>query len=298
MNQTFSQHAVAAHGCTPWWYHDDYESCPYGRHIPGDVTLPSNPSPMQMVAVFYSVLPYILVVAVGIEIMWRRGTRQMSFLLFTGIITFLNEFIVKRIVSQPRPVGSCNVNCGMPSSHATMSTGYLLLMLFDGFYRIVPSKDELEVGVDERLDCDGLRQFSGLITATPLVPRDILSHTEFTGFFVCWFALLGPVPIMRVKLLDHTVDQVVIGSFIGGVYAVFWFWIATWLSRKYARCLGQRFCFGFFHHNYAPSEFRVLYKSKVLYRGAQIINPSYDDLRGDLDDSHSETTSDGSPSDV
>jgi hypothetical protein len=43
----------------------------------------------------------------------------------------MNELILKKIVAKPRPVGSCNISCGMPSSHATLAVGYCTWILLE-----------------------------------------------------------------------------------------------------------------------------------------------------------------------
>jgi hypothetical protein len=116
--------------CLPSWFKDD-RACPFGYTIPGSVTVPKNLGFAKAIAVVYSLIPFAVVLANGVELILRRGTRQISFLIFSGMIALSNEVIVKRIWAQPRPgafeklkdddgqlVGSCLVSCGMPSSHA------------------------------------------------------------------------------------------------------------------------------------------------------------------------------------
>merc|ERR1712187_570499 len=63
----------------------------------------------------------------------------------------VNEFIVKKIVNQPRPgnllqvtdysgrfVGSCVESCGMPSSHSAIACGLFILMVYDAMLRVHP----------------------------------------------------------------------------------------------------------------------------------------------------------------
>merc|ERR1712232_285728 len=94
-----------------------------------------------------------------------------------------------------------------------------------------------------------------------------------------WTSLLAPVPIMRVRINDHTMDQVIVGSTMGVVYAATWHWVVGWLVRKHSRRVG-RGCFVILTHDYRPPEFRVKITSsgRVLHGGVEIIEPDTKDF--------------------
>jgi len=287
--------------CVPAWFKANL-TCPYGYAIPGSVTVPNQLSPAKLIAVVYSLLPFAIVLLNAIELILRRGTRQISFLIFSGLITLSNEVILKGVIAQPRPgasgllhnekgslVGSCLISCGMPSSHAALSIGFLVLMICDGIYRVVPSKDELEMGADRslRLQCQ-TECLCTWFSTTPLSPSSLMSHKEFVVFFSVWFFMLVPVPIMRMRVFDHSSDQAALGSLIGFVWGILWFLLMQVLTRRWSKNIGQHFCHGLITHDYKPAEFRVKLNSlrdvvgSVVSRGAEIIMPSDHDLRGSL----------------
>ncbi|CAK9086313.1 unnamed protein product [Durusdinium trenchii] len=195
--------------------------------LPGDVTLPHDTRFIDWVAVVYSYIPFVIPLLVFCELLITRGTRQLSILLFTGMTTLANELLVKPFCALPRPgalgpapgvltnslgehAGSCNTSCGMPSSHSTMAIGFLMLTMFDGIIRVKPdtfllSQEEVEMQ-------QTLRE---MISVTPLAPKRVMGNTEFLGFFFTWMILLGPVPMMRVVLRDHTAVQVCVGGLLG-----------------------------------------------------------------------------------
>lgn len=290
--------------CIPKWALEVNATCPYGFAIPGEVTIPTHLSFSKAVAVFYSILPYVLVALNAFELIVRRGTKQLSCLAFSALIVITNELTIKRMFAQARPgasgllrdengwpVGSCLTTCGMPSSHAAMSMGFLVLIICDGVYRVVPSKDELENGLNrsfrmraEACIRDFFRTFQ---SSTPLSPRNLMTHSEFVVFFLAWCTLLIPVPIMRVRIYDHSSDQVMAGSMFGFFMGVGWFVFIQFLTRRWKKKIGDTVCFGLFRHDYRPAEFRVKLDSErdivgsVVLKGAQIVMPSDSDLRGE-----------------
>jgi len=266
--------------CIPWWYNSTtgFAGCPYGRRLPGDVTLPDHASFMDWSAVVYSYIPFIVPVAVFAELLITRGTRQLSVLLFTGMTTLGNEILVKQLMSQPRPgalgpapglltniwgihVGSCNITCGMPSSHSTMAIGFLMLTMFDGIIRIIPDTASLSQDWDVNTYPSIWKSFS----VTPLSPKPVMYTLEFLGFFSVWMILLCPVPLMRVQLNDHSAEQVCLGSLLGVVYAMIWFQIMRCAVYRYRDLFGKKICGGLLLHNYGPVAFRVMARPPSRY---------------------------------
>jgi hypothetical protein len=255
------------------------------------VSIPKDLDFIGECAVFYSLIPWFVVIVNVLEVLCRRGTKQLSFLLFVGVITVVNEFVVKQLVAEPRPgangllvdgrgvsVGSCSVKCGMPSSHCTMSVGFLMLVLFDGVYRVVPSKASLSFGVESTSD----NEFSikKWMSTTPLAPCMTMTHREFLGFLIFWSALLAPVPLSRIKLYDHSVNQVAIGCVLGLVYAFSWFVMTMYVVRKCVHHSGEHFgpC-KLFVHDYHPPEFRVRNSRGEVQQGVRIAAARDSDLR-------------------
>lgn len=259
---TQHQSTKGADVCRPWWVTDGNEKvCPYGTYLFGDVTVPNDATFMDYVAIVYSFVPFLVVACVVVEFLFRRGTRELSILMFTVFSTLTNEFIFKNMFSMARPgalgpspgvltnmlgkhVGSCARTCGMPSSHATMAVGFMMLMLFDGLVRITPKNVSHQSS--ERASW---RSFS----ATPLAPMPQMSNNEYLMYLSFWLVVLAPVPVMRVALYDHSVSQISAGSLLGAIYAACWFQLAMWLARRYEGCINETFFFGLFRHNYAPS---------------------------------------------
>jgi len=136
--------------------------CPFGIALPGDVTwrgsipeelrgIVAPQSAWTVVAVIYSYLPYLVAACIIIDFAIRRGTRQLVIIVWLLILVFLNEVIIKKLLSQPRPgtmlqmrdsrgrfVGSCVQKCGMPSSHSALAYGWFVLLLCDAVHRAHP----------------------------------------------------------------------------------------------------------------------------------------------------------------
>ncbi|CAE8619675.1 unnamed protein product [Polarella glacialis] len=175
-------------------------TCPYGRRLPGDVTLPHDASFIEWLAVIWSLLPYVIVVAVIIEFLLVRGTRQLSIIVFTGLVTCVNELVIKQLVVQPRP-GALGVWHG------------------DAWAGAMRDEHGRAVGVSNL--------FSNVVGQAP----------RKSG--LC------------------SASQVLIGSLLGGVYAILWFNLVRWLSIRYRSQLGNSSCWGLITHNYSPVAFRI-----------------------------------------
>jgi len=256
--------------CLPWWLKEDGSAeCPYGKYLWGDVTFPKNASVMDFIAVVYSFIPFAVVALVCVEFLLRRGTKELSVIMFACFSAASNEFVFKHLLLMPRPgflgpgpgtltdmngnhVGSCARTCGMPSSHSTMSVGFMLLMLFDGLLRFassVSSKKPEEP--TEHTFMTRLRSFS----AAPLAPEPGMTHSEYILYLSKWLILLAPVPMMRVALYDHSVSQVSVGSLLGAFYAVCWFQLAMFLAERHKDSFKQPVFYGFLYNNYAGYSF-------------------------------------------
>eukprot|EP00931_Biecheleriopsis_adriatica_P053872 TRINITY_DN31635_c0_g1_i1.p1 TRINITY_DN31635_c0_g1~~TRINITY_DN31635_c0_g1_i1.p1 ORF type:complete len:268 (+),score=21.86 TRINITY_DN31635_c0_g1_i1:69-806(+) len=192
--------------------------CPYGQKLPGDVTLPFQPSSFDWVCVYYGYVPYAVLLLACIRIAmanarfglsWKNG---ISFAVFCALVVAINEGILKHIVHQGRPERSCNSSCGMPSGHSTLSIGiYSLLVLeaYDCFQRTSPGR------VPPGVTCLGL--------GIPILNTDEFSSSQCRFFIAIWSLCLVPVPISRVWLHDHSLAQSLTGSAFGAVLALLWY---------------------------------------------------------------------------
>eukprot|EP00438_Fugacium_kawagutii_P020604 Skav209881 [mRNA] locus=scaffold3263:48214:50720:+ [translate_table: standard] len=85
-----------------------------------------------------------------------REMRHLWILLWLGLLLCVNEFIVKKLVAEPRPgsmmelrgrhgllEGSCVEKCGMPSSHSAIAVGWLTLSILDAVSRTVSRADSI-----------------------------------------------------------------------------------------------------------------------------------------------------------
>lgn len=256
--------AAAAHRpeCVPAWAQNASEpkkaECPYGRMLPGDVTW--NPKQFQeepvlvLLAVMWGYMPWVAVFGVVLELLVTRGTRQLSFCLFLGVLGLVNEKGLKAVALQKRPLGSCVVTCGMPSSHATLSMGLWALIVLDAAFRISPL-DRLVLQAahqgQTRL-CPGGGRLRCL-NCFFLSQGGVLSNLQFALVVTVYTLILMPVPISRVLLLDHSPEQVFAGSCWGMMLAVLWYVATLLLARSYSRNVGwevKRGQFVLFSHDF------------------------------------------------
>lgn len=274
--------------CEPFWYSAaDPDFCPYGYHLPGDVTVPNDAGVAEMVAVAYSLLLFVILALVSLEFLCRRGTRQLLVLVFCAACVGSNELLVKPLVSQPRPgavvearnalgkdVGSCNRTCGMPSSHATLSIGLLTVLVCCAVYRVVPWSHELGGGGKITLRRGGRHACWFLSTHSAL--GHCMSRQDCVVFCIAWSLLLLPIPLSRVSLYDHTADQVFVGSVLGCIYGCAWFRLVLWLLNTYQHKLGRTMCCGLVNNDYRLPKFHVNVDGESVHDGAEIVEASSD----------------------
>ncbi len=161
---------------------------------------------VNVVAVGFSVTPFVIIIVLLLSLIIFRSMR----VLWYGLLyTFLGVFAVllKEIMVQKRPEGTCLISCGMPSGHSTASYGLVCFMF--------------------------LEQIT-LYFAKSSTRNEVL-------WSVCCSLFLLPVPWSRVHLKDHSLAQVLVGSGVGIVFSVlFWLVLAlncmqkcsAWLTRK------------------------------------------------------------------
>ncbi|CAJ1363662.1 unnamed protein product [Effrenium voratum] len=255
--------------------------CPYGLTLPIDVTWPIVPDDvahmvepvtlLKLIAVVYSYLPLIPVFFITAEFLVCRGTRQLWILMWLGIICSVNEGIVKKLISEPRPgsmmelrgdhgllEGSCVISCGMPSSHSAIAMGWFILSILDATARThlsprdedsVPSRNRGRslLATERKKVVDFMKKLCCLV---PWVKKEVLTVREFISFTLFWFFLMVPVPFMRVVLKDHTANQAVAGSGLGVLLAMLWWRTVRVLQRRYRDLEGCDIWHGLIRHDY------------------------------------------------
>lgn len=247
--------AAASSGpaCWPDWgqqFRDNITSgvearCPFGRRLPGDVTwgrANHERAPFQnTIFICWSYVPFAVVALAVAEFLWKRGTRELQFVLFIGAIVGVNEVFLKALAQERRPVGSCNFSCGMPSGHSTMSIGFLVLMFLDAAFRVCPMDPKFlrEIQLEKRL-C-GSRSLQTCISVMPLANSSAISNMQFVILFAVWFVILAPVPVSRIMLNDHTSTQAFVGSCIGTIEAAIWYAAMSHIARSCEGHLGWEF---------------------------------------------------------
>ncbi|CAK0903881.1 unnamed protein product [Prorocentrum cordatum] len=269
----------------------EQHQCPFGVALPGDVTWPSPPeslrgivaprTPLKVVAVAYSLVPYAVGISASVSFFRRRGTRQLWMLLWAWPMIPLQELVFKRISPEPRPgtmlqvrdyagmyAGSCLKKCGMPSSHANLTIGWFTLLLLDAIYRVRPfALGRKTQTILIRPGASGAQKYAKCLRLYLTVPwehRDLLTHTEFLVYISTWILILIPVPFMRVALYDHTFDQVTVGAMIGLSSAVVWWRIARRLQRRYQEHEGCRVFYGLLEHNHKLTQFHLTNSGDIV----------------------------------
>jgi len=156
-----------------------------------DVTLPDELSALVILAIFYSMLPFLVI---GGMLVIAVSTRRLFWtfaVALVGVIIVLNEGIIKRIVQEKRPDGSCLHSFGMPSSHSAISMGLLAWVLLE------------------------------MIIGQSLIPTMLFLKRGWISLL--FLVTCVPVPWSRVMLKDHSTLQVFIGSGVGICIAVLYF---------------------------------------------------------------------------
>lgn len=217
--------------------------CPYGVRLAFDVTFSNDVhqwSPAgHIVLIFMSYVPVVIIVLAILELFVRRGTRQLNFCLFYGYVVALNEFMWKRLVSQPRPVGSCNSTCGMPSSHGAISFGTFAFLFLDLSFRVDPLSPAVLTAIPNSPRCMSF-YLADVCSLVPLSNARSISNWQFIRMVGFWGYLLLLVPVSRVLLRDHSVSQVSLGCAIGLMEAVMWFFMSQHLAWRYRSEIGRR----------------------------------------------------------
>jgi dolichyldiphosphatase len=179
------------------WF-GDTSPCVYGQlvKIPlSSFTYPVESDSVDIIAAIYSTMP--LVILFGI-LCYGLLKRNFKFLLLLCGFIFHYPFtqILKVIIKQSRPIGTCNKSPGMPSGHSFVSISVFVLITFVILEKLI------------------------YIPHTTKKSR----RTFFLSIFLFLAGiLLIPVPWSRVHLKDHSVEQVVIGGILGAIWGGIWY---------------------------------------------------------------------------
>ena len=91
-----------------------------------DVTVPHSASWGEAVAVLYSFVPWAVALAVIFAALYRKTSTLVAGVMYISFVVSTNEVLIKRNFPQSRPIASCLVSPGMPSSHSIISIGLLV----------------------------------------------------------------------------------------------------------------------------------------------------------------------------
>lgn len=309
---------VVCADCPPQWHVNSSSVCPYGHQfIFGDVTVPKELTVPLGTCVLYGIIPFIVIGASILDCTCRSvknrgiGTREASFLSFVLVIVALNELVFKSLARQQRPIGSCLMSCGFPSGHSVMAVGFFIHMWLDASFRVMPKVPltvdaaQVEARVMQGRRRRG-RSFMGLTarewlmadlrawTLMPLTASDILTSWDYVNCISMWALLLTPVPVSRVILHDHTIEQIISGSIVGTIEAMVWFsCVRHFFLRRCNHLLGQRMGY-IFIHNYPLPRFEVrsrccralVRQSLVPHERAAVLGRLMDELEWYLQQPH------------
>lgn len=154
-----------------------------------DITVPLQPTKLQLVALLYSFSTWVLVGTWFLATVATRHTVLVSGSAWVLCTLALNEGLFKKLLAAPRPAETCLTTNGMPSSHAILSVGLLVWLVLE-----VAHRDLAPAG-----------RKSGCVAGLTL-------------------ALLPVLPSRHV-LGDHSFDQCAAGGLIGAAAGIAHFWV-------------------------------------------------------------------------
>lgn len=237
----------------PAWLGDNKnQTCPFGISGPGDITIPNDLSFGSMVCVVYSYVVYVVGGGSILEALLLRSTRAIVWSVMMASMVACNELCFKALLAWPRPgydlrisavhdgdlQGSCNISCGAPSSHALIAYVTLLVYLLDATRRLgLPADDRV------RPSC---RIY---FTCVPFTATQHLLWADFCKGFLKWTALLGPVPLCRIVLHDHSSLQILLSCIIVAIGGTIIWLLAMTLARRFESKENSYLCSGLCYHD-------------------------------------------------
>eukprot|EP00931_Biecheleriopsis_adriatica_P073844 TRINITY_DN48052_c0_g1_i1.p1 TRINITY_DN48052_c0_g1~~TRINITY_DN48052_c0_g1_i1.p1 ORF type:complete len:304 (+),score=56.55 TRINITY_DN48052_c0_g1_i1:68-979(+) len=154
---------------------------------------PVNPHPLNILALIYGYLPFIIPLIFFIDVAVERHFLPFYGLCVSGVVTVINELILKPIVKDPRPNGSANrkynettkkweMKEGMPSGHVLNATTTMVWCLLEVAMR--------GPGFDEHLFIS-------------------------TNVLIIILVVMAPVPWARIYNQDHSLAQCCVAGILG-----------------------------------------------------------------------------------
>lgn len=189
--------------------------------------------PVDMYAVFLSFVPWCISLSMilGLFVKSLRHIPYFRALCSCFFFCWLVCDGLKPFFRQPRPVGTCLHTYGMPSAHSSVSVGTIMMLILQ--WRS-PASFPLT------------SHFTGDLVDSPNAKRDSSMENNFVNadsifamiqsqkkiFWVRLIAILNiaMVPWSRVHLMDHSVPQCIVGSFLGFCVS---FCVFGWFSRRH-----------------------------------------------------------------
>jgi membrane-associated phospholipid phosphatase len=169
---------------------------------------------------------------------------QLRFPKIILVLVGVSEYGLKRINQQHRPEGSCVTSCGMPSSHAAIAIGLLIVIVGNGAIFGFHTDQDREKQTE--------RSWWSRVWNTIVYPEVGAFDGASQGFILflgLWFALLLPIPFSRVILHDHSPSQAMMGSLVGLVGGCIWLALSHLVRRHWS---GESQIWGVFPHNMPP----------------------------------------------
>eukprot|EP00930_Biecheleria_cincta_P040997 TRINITY_DN2807_c0_g1_i1.p1 TRINITY_DN2807_c0_g1~~TRINITY_DN2807_c0_g1_i1.p1 ORF type:complete len:1659 (-),score=312.51 TRINITY_DN2807_c0_g1_i1:74-4744(-) len=151
------------------------------------------------------------------------------------------NFIQKPLFASPRPLGSCDTSCGMPSGEAFWSSGLFTIYLIDLLFswalphlttsdadtlRDVERGGGTPSGVAAQAHQTEPSASSGAVDSAYTLEQAehlgyyTISTRAFLFRFILLMLLLGPVPVSRMLLWDSTYGQMMVGIVEGALLAI------------------------------------------------------------------------------
>jgi membrane-associated phospholipid phosphatase len=180
-----------------------------------DVTIPSNASTLEYIAVFWSFMPYACTLLwIIFTLVGRTSTAILGYLL-SGLIAGVSELTIKNALARDRPPESCLESYGAPSTHSTFALAWFTWLYLEAYYH-------RKVFLPHRL------AFVDLTAELTEWPWDVPLFRKYIIFLAV--ALL-PIPLSRVIVKDHSDEQAVGGA----IFGFCWAWLIFLFMHKYGQ---------------------------------------------------------------
>ena len=153
-----------------------------------EVSMPENPGILEIICILYGFSPAIYGSLCLLAVAYYRNSTSLKYFMYcllNSAICELIKLVLNGLGDSSRPRQSACKSLGMPSGHASISIGWLTILILD-------------LNLNKR----------------SVVDRNVLT-------IAC--ILLLPVPASRVLLGDHSAVQVIVGIALGLLLGNVWF---------------------------------------------------------------------------